>query len=300
MAETRHCDWHDVQGLVLRGYNQLPVGECLILTFRDHQSISSWLKQALRYVSRGDDPPSSIACAIALSHGGTAQGVGLGRRICLGQLLARVHGGHVRRPAPQPHSGRQRPSDPSTWEWGGGHGKVDALVFACAESQERLRELRGQLAPAAGEASAKTISLTDLYGAEHFGFRDGVSQPILETTRLARHHPDSHHIVKLGEMLLGYPDNGGFVAPVPAVLDNEAFGRNGSYLVCRQLEQDVAKFDAFVARAAEGTGLDAAAGGGDRQGEDAGSPERRLASAAHVGEWLDGRGQRVRVLRARS
>lgn len=260
MAETPHCDWHDVQGLVLRGYNQLPVGECLILTFADHESIRSWLKQALRYVSRGDDPPSSIACAIALSHAGLLKLSGSADGSALRHFSREFTEGMSGDPHRSRILGDSGPSDPSTWEWGGGHGKVDALVFACAESQERLRELHGQLAPAAGEASAKTITLTDLYGAEHFGFRDGVSQPILETTRLARHRPDSHHVVKLGEMLLGYPDNGGFVASVPAVLDNEAFGRNGSYLVCRQLEQDVAKFDAFVARAAEGTGLDAAAG----------------------------------------
>ena len=54
MPETPHCDWHDVQGLVLRGYNQLPVGECLILTFADHESGVAGSESA-RFCDRGID-----------------------------------------------------------------------------------------------------------------------------------------------------------------------------------------------------------------------------------------------------
>jgi len=120
------------------------------------------------------------------------------------------------------------------------------------------------------------IPLTDLHKAEHFGFRDGISQPILEGTRMARERPDSHHIVKLGEILVGHPDNGGFVAPTPALSDNAQFGTNGTYLVCRQLEQDVASFHAFAAYAAQAAGRTGACG-------------VEFVKAKMLGRWLDGR-----------
>jgi Dyp-type peroxidase family len=262
MTETHTCDWHDVQGLVLRGYNRLLLAECLILRLHDHRSARAWLQQAVTRVSRGDETSSSTACAIALSHSGLLKASGcendsgdalrfFSREFSEGMSGA-THRSRI--------LGDSGPSDPGKWAWGGPKHPVDALVFLCAESQAALDDLHGSVAPATAHGSVTTITLTDLHKSEHFGFRDGVSQPILEGTPLARRHPDSHHIVKLGEMLLGYPDNGGFVAPVPAVLDNKEFGKNGIYLVGRQLEQDVERFHAFARRAAEMSGQDGDAG----------------------------------------
>jgi Dyp-type peroxidase family len=263
MTETHTCDWHDVQGLVLRGYKHLMFAECLILRFHDHRSGYLWLQQAVKRVSRGDEGPSPTACAIALSHSGLLKaagfddGSGAALRFFSREFSEGMSGASHRSRI----LGDSGLSHPMTWQWGGPHDPVDALVFLCAGSQAALEELRRSVVPAAAaHGSATSITLTDLHEAEHFGFRDGMSQPILEGTRLALERPDSHHIVKLGEMLLGYPDNGGFVAPVPWVLDNKEFGKNGTYLVCRQLEQDVAGFHKFARRAAKISGQDGAAG----------------------------------------
>lgn len=108
---------------------------------------------------------------------------------------------------------------------------------------------------------------------EHFGFADGLSQPlpydakgsvVLDGSSVVKPHPV--HGVPLGEFLFGHvnghgepalgpvaPDNtGGFRnQPNPAragllpLQDAEGFfdlGRNGSYLVVRELKQDVAAF----------------------------------------------------------
>ena len=107
---------------------------------------------------------------------------------------------------------------------------------------------------------------------EHFGFRDGLSDPLIEGTWRARRNDTSVHLLKPGEFLLGYPAADGTVAPgipVETRLDPHAllppiprtvtvrgggerhdFGRNGTYLVCRQLAQDVGGFRRFTGRAA--------------------------------------------------
>lgn len=125
---------------------------------------------------------------------------------------------------------------------------------------------------------------------EPFGFDDGISQPIVRGFR-RNQDEDSLHLVEPGEFLLGYKDNRGFYPPTPHIIvENEEeladsgllneqdtsvylpappddmpgrypafsgrgklrdFGRNGSYLVIRQIEQYVAQFDAYCEKAAD-------------------------------------------------
>ena len=103
----------------------------------------------------------------------------------------------------------------------------------------------------------------------------------------------SHDILKPGEFLLGYPADDGTVTPgmpVPAALDRQRllpgapdapgmrdFGRNGTYLVFRQLEQDVAAFRRARQR---------------RPAPRTGPPDPAAAAqvgARMVGRWRDGR-----------
>jgi Dyp-type peroxidase family len=92
---------------------------------------------------------------------------------------------------------------------------------------------------------------------EHFGWRDGVSQPFVLTDMQTgalpsapppgggRPMPDgSWAPLATGELFLGFPDEDGLVAVEPA---NKQLRDGGTYLVFRKLEQDVAGFHSFFA-----------------------------------------------------
>ena len=138
-------------------------------------------------------------------------------------------------------------------------------------------------------ASVTTLHLDDksrrsdnqLHAREFFGFADGVSQPRIRGLRPYRLIEDDQHILSPGEFLLGYPDDRGqraVAARVPASADpnhllpvagadhgrakqpdlaksgiNETrdFSRNGSFLVVRQLAQDVTAFNQTLNAAAQ-------------------------------------------------
>jgi len=109
---------------------------------------------------------------------------------------------------------------------------------------------------------------------EHFGFADGVSQPVpyksgVVTFSDGQDVPrDPWHGVPLGEVLMGHLNGHNEVALGPVVPDSELgqtanlephplgegfldFGLNGSYMVVRELKQDVARFWASMESGAE-------------------------------------------------
>ena len=103
-------------------------------------------------------------------------------------------------------------------------------------------------------------------GREHFGFADGLSQPlpydegaVKLSTGVDAGKTDSCHSVPLGEILMGHRNSHNEVATGPVVPDSDAgraaqlrphprgegfldLGLDGSYMVVRELKQDVAKF----------------------------------------------------------
>ena len=99
------------------------------------------------------------------------------------------------------------------------------------------------------------------FGLEHFGFADGMSQPVIRGSgQEAKLSGDdaTRNVINAGEFVLGYPNGYGKLTPWPklsGVAGGDTFDRNGTFLVFRHLEQDVAGFRVFLrnkARASDG------------------------------------------------
>jgi Dyp-type peroxidase family len=100
-------------------------------------------------------------------------------------------------------------------------------------------------------------------GFEHFGYRDGISQPgIRGLTRSSTSNVDQglpgQDLIWPGEFVFGYPgqDPSDPVRPGPPPHMAAPWLRNGSYMVFRRLEQKVPEFRNFVAHHAARLGME--------------------------------------------
>ena len=167
---------------------------------------------------------------------------------------------------------------------------VHAAVLLYHETAEKLAAhaapVRACLASAA-VAIAHELSLSLMFddgtpplAREHFGFADGISQPVpfgdAIVTDAGTPYP-SHdvHAVAAGDLLMGHinahdePSPGptvsamaggaGALPPAPGAAGLASLGMNGSYLVMRELSQDVDAFWRSMASAARQLGHDDAA-----------------------------------------
>jgi deferrochelatase/peroxidase EfeB len=145
----------------------------------------------------------------------------------------------------------------SDWEFSDGatksdsFDKIDAIVMIFGSHRtDAARKMGDALEKRAVELGlgARCLLATGLDGdREHFGFVDGISQPLLEgvTDRSETvgngvvDGGDAWRRLKPGEIVLGYEDeHGGF--------DGSPFLRNGSFFVLRKLEQDVKAFHEWL------------------------------------------------------
>ena len=81
-----------------------------------------------------------------------------------------------------------------------------------------------------------------IYAHDHFGYRDRLSQPVIEGTGEVP-TPGSGAPLKPGEFILGYPDEDGPPANLP---QPEILSRNGSYMAYRRLQEHVGRFRDFL------------------------------------------------------
>ena len=204
-------------------------------------------------------------------------------------------------------------SDSSPWTGRPeGDRSVDAVLLVYGVNPETCQAVIARHVNAHGLSLVKMITspvrpvLESGLRAEPFGFADGISNPAIKGLRGNPGLPADQ--VSPGEILLGYPHMRGGLPPtceIPGYLDpldilpairgqayrrypafgretgaaaDHDFGRNGTFLVVRQLEQDVAGFIDYTRQAAAAL---------LRQ---AGAPkvDADWVAAKMVGRWRDG------------
>jgi Dyp-type peroxidase family len=286
MAATLELD--DIQGLVARGYGTLPAATFVLLRIDDPAAARAWLGAMAGEVATAERGDRSQAVHVALSSSGL-RGLGLPEGSLAGfpdEFAGGMTTDHRRRIL-----GDVGESAPEQWRWGGPANPVDAVLLLYAEDQAGLESLADRHAGAAalgvaGLAEVRRLDTSPLTGTEPFGFRDGISQPLIAELGPPDRPGPPLHTVRAGEFVLGYQNQYGQVAESPTVAaaddpgrvlprtndpERADLGRNGSYLVLRQLAQDVDGFRRFIDQAGQAD-------------PDAGT---RLA-AKMVGRWPNG------------
>jgi Dyp-type peroxidase family len=182
-------------------------------------------------------------------------------------------------PVERSHQGHRE-----NWRVGGPGNEADIIVIIAADDagdlQNRVDTIRERaLESGLGllfEQPGETLP-EPLRGHEHFGFKDGVSQPgvrgkassargdFITPRYLAPDDPRFPYFAKPGQVLLWpgqflmgeprqHPDD--LRMPAPDVATKfPTWAKQGSYLVCRRLRQNVPAFWDFAVSAANATGL---------------------------------------------
>ena len=249
---------HDIQGLILSGYAGHPFAAYLFLTLRDGIDPRAWLAQVAERITGAEkfDRQRKSSINIAFTYKGFVR-LGLGAETLTTFPLEFIED------LSYPARAQMLGDDPDTWLWGKPDHRIHILLMLFARDQLTLSGLlEAELRAAQGildetlaiESQTFPSSPGSKLNQEHFGFVDGLSQPDIESYRPEKHGANGPgNEIKAGEFILGYENE--YFAQLTAsphlrtpdidpggILQDGDFGRNGSYLVVRQMEQDVAGF----------------------------------------------------------
>lgn len=246
----------DIQGIIVRGYAELPAACFLLVKITDNIKAKLWLKENILNITTGDQKPMVNAMNIAFTFNGLKT-LGLEKNSA-DTFPMEFEDGMTSRHR-QEMLGDYGTSDPENWLWGGKkNDNVDLLLLLyakdVAELNNQFEKINPQLA-AGGLSLIRKLETTNLTERkEHFGFHDGISQP---TIRGLGRDDIPENTVSAGEFILGYKNEYNQFADCPlanSALDKDNhlpsyentgmknLGKNGTYLVFRQLEQNVEAF----------------------------------------------------------
>ena len=267
----------DIQGFVTSGYGHLPLGRYVFIRIHDASRAQQYLAGLLPRVTSSATWPTvngkkvkpTSAVNVAFTAAGLAA-LGLPERVrCT--FPPEFQDG-IATPARSAILGDTEESAPAQWEFGGSADSVihvAVLVHGAtiADVERECSFHRDLVSAAAGGVTELSLDTQEGYrsreGHEPFGFRDGIAQPSI------RGIPDDDG-VPTGEFILGYENHYGLVPPTPVVPDQfpgssllsllenpyhassrvRDLGLNGTYVVYRKLQQDVAGFWQFMQREA--------------------------------------------------
>ncbi|WP_209347643.1 hypothetical protein [Pontixanthobacter sp. CEM42] len=244
MTERAKDEAADIQGLVRTGYGSLKAARYILLRIEDSNAAKQWLS-SLHFTSVQDcrESKQNQALQIAFTAAGLAQ-LGLNAD-ALEHFSPEFVDGMVHNESRSRRLGDVGTNAPEHWDWGAGDQEphVLLLAFARPEKIQAIEEtLRAEI-QANGCILLRCQPSSDMDGREPFGFQDGISQPKMDWDGALQpggaKDRDYRNRMAAGEVLLGHSNEYGFVADYPRDGD---IGRNGSYLVYRQLAQDVTGF----------------------------------------------------------
>jgi Dyp-type peroxidase family len=309
---TVHVEMSEVQGNVLYAYGlTFPHAVHTLLAIRDVGAARSVLTGWMRQVTFGRRPSELNRAPhvnLAFTYAGLSA-LEVPAHLLL-EFPEDFRDGAAQRS--YEWAGDRGPNEASRWEAGFGSAHVLLSVYGTSADQARgcseellvaalgalevLASIPAGLLDPSGVplAQSSDVSCSTHALREHFGFADGCSQPAIEGVddnpagdglyarvavkgRLRQFRQEAAtgrrvkrtwRLIKPGEFLLGYEDEDGVRPPGPPA----PLGPNGTFMVLRKLEQDVAYFHEYL----------------DEQVERLQPMSREELSARIIGRWPDG------------
>ena len=268
-------DTHDIQGLVVRGYGKLEAAEFVLLEVADAQRAREYLRGLAGRINLASVSPETSALQVAFTAAGLAK-LGMPERV-LHSFSREFREGmdhEIRAEA----LGDRDDNDPKHWEWGTAARPVHMLLMVYALKKEILDPLLDEELEASKHGFTvlhrkQTITLADQ--KEHFGWRDGLSMPLIQGVPRERPKKKDQEWwtkpIKPGEFVLGYRNEYGAFTECPTIdpVDDPAdqlpfdhdgarksLGRNGTYLVFREMTQKVLEFWDYLEKQSREPGED--------------------------------------------
>ena len=270
----REIDADDIQAIARAGFGSFNAARYMLLRIAEVDIAREWLRSvAPASVAQLPAEHGQEICQIAFTAAGL-RALGVKSDIVKRFAPEFVEGmaGNENRSLRLGDTGANAPAN---WSWGVGDKEPHVLLmlFSDATKIEVFADWMMSEALAAGLSMIEVLSDTDMDNVEPFGFRDGISQPSFDWDRSrtpgTKADQDYTNLIALGELLLGYRNEYGLLTERPLLdaseknagmlpsgpRDRHDLGRNGSYLVYRQLAQDVRGFWRWVADEAARCGI---------------------------------------------
>ncbi len=264
-------EWEDMQALLRFGFKHLTQATFFLLRVKHRDAARAWLAAVPVTRAVTADPLPSIALQVALTSEGL-RALGVAEDIVEGFSNEYIDG-MSSDPSRSRRLGDVAASDPARWDWGAQDRVPHVLLMLYAapgQLEDFVQSIRAQWA--AGFEELRCLATAESGSKEPFGFEDGISQPKVDWNRERPVRDEEQYrytnLACLGEFLLGYPNEYGAYTDRPLLdarrsgatmlpraedaPDKADLGRNGSYLVMRQLQQDVGGFWRYLDQQAGG------------------------------------------------
>lgn len=280
----------DIQGYVVRGYAHMQYSRYLLLHITDAKAAGAFIQKQSDAITSVTDYPEQRCLNIAF----TADGIrALGLTEANMQNFTREFRERMTTPHRQRLLGDFDSSAPDKWEWGGiNNDEVHILLMLFGNNKDTTLAYYDEIRPQlnAGLKELRQLDGQTLPGnKEHFGYRDGISQPVIKGSGRKGLLQNQ---INAGEFIMGYQNEYDVYPDTPLVTQPQGninllpedaagtghkdLGRNGTYMVIRQLQQDVTAFWTFMngqSKNADGT---------------VNEKESRKLAAKMMGRWPSG------------
>lgn len=243
----------DIQAIVDRGFGSLAGATHLLLRVNDRDKARAWLRTLpVTSLAEAQSERLTRVCQVAFTASGLEK-LGFPPED-VGGFAPEFLDGMAGNERKSSQLGDRGDNAPENWDWGVGAAEPHALIILMAPLSD-IEALENGYIAAAERAGCELIPparrTNGILGTEPFGFADGLSQPEPDWEGMLKPGRAADRVyrnrIAAGEFVLGHPNEYGFAPDYPRA---EEVGRNGSYLVYRQLKQDVRGFWNWIAERA--------------------------------------------------